>query len=525
MPQSPQTAICLAVDPRNPSTVYAFSRVYGSAGLHKSIDGVHFNRLDFDESLRALAIDPASPDTIYVGGDHVYRSENGGRTFSEQPGTRSLVARIAALVVDPNRRDHVFAGSDEGFGFYLSAPEAPVMRSEDGGAHWMAAVAQENDANRAKFVQTLAVDSETGTVYAGAWEGAPDPYGYYKIGGSVLRSHDGGRTWASSMVDAEVNSVLGDPTRPGTVYAGTDRSVVWSEDDGQSWSYLGSGLPSGKVSSLAFDANTRILRAGTEAGVYAIAVPGGDCVASGSTLCLLGGRFRARLQALDSRSSRTAQGVAIRGGDRHGSFSLPGFTGDAALPEVFVKMIDPGRGAAPWVFYGGLTGLSYELTVTDTATDVTETYRNDGGNRFCGGVDATAFFDEDGGPWGYIHSGSWRSAVGTGEELSLLGERFSVTLSAFSSRHGRAEPGVAVAKTDRYGYFSLPGFTGDAAFPEVHLKMVDFRALTGDFALFHTGLTSLDYTLTVTDEVTGQVRTFEGPGNYCGEVASVPGAN
>jgi hypothetical protein len=49
--------------------------------------------------------------------------------------------------------------------------------------------------------------------------------------------------------------------------------------------------------------------------------------------------------------------------------------------------------------------------------------------------------------------------------------------------------------------------------------MVDSRAITGDFVLSHTSLTSLDYTLTVTDEVTGQVRTFESPGNYCGEVA------
>ena len=74
---------------------------------------------------------------------------------------------------------------------------------------------------------------------------------------------------------------------------------------------------------------------------------------------------------------------------------------------------------------------------------------------------------------------------------------------------------------DRFGYFSLPGFTGDATFPEVFVKMIDFRTITGDFVLFHTGLTSLDYALTVTDQVTGEVRTFESPGDYCGSAVAL----
>ncbi len=69
---------------------------------------------------------------------------------------------------------------------------------------------------------------------------------------------------------------------------------------------------------------------------------------------------------------------------------------------------------------------------------------------------------------------------------------------------------------DRFGIFSLPGFTGDPQFPEVVVKMVDARSFTGKFWFFHTGLTSLDYTLTVTDSETGAVRTYESPGPFCG---------
>ena len=48
------------------------------------------------------------------------------------------------------------------------------------------------------------------------------------------------------------------------------------------------------------------------------------------------------------------------------------------------------------------------------------------------------------------------------------------------------------------------------------MKMIDFTAIPGNFLLFYTGLTNLDYTLTVTDTVTGRVRTFESGEDYCG---------
>jgi hypothetical protein len=46
--------------------------------------------------------------------------------------------------------------------------------------------------------------------------------------------------------------------------------------------------------------------------------------------------------------------------------------------------------------------------------------------------------------------------------------------------------------------------------------MIDARAFDGNFWFFHTGLTSLDDTLTVTDSVTGEVRTYESATPFCG---------
>ena len=75
---------------------------------------------------------------------------------------------------------------------------------------------------------------------------------------------------------------------------------------------------------------------------------------------------------------------------------------------------------------------------------------------------------------------------------------------------------MVVASGDRFGFFSLPEVTGDPKFPEVIVKMIDATALDGNFWFFHTGLTSLSYTLTVTDSMTTVSRTYESATPFCG---------
>ena len=194
-------------------------------------------------------------------------------------------------------------------------------------------------------------------------------------------------------------------------------------------------------------------------------------------------------------------------GDRFGYFSLPGFTSDPELPEILVKMVDaralPGDGF--WVFFGGLTDVTYALTVADTWTGELRLYANSPGAPFCGGADTAAFAGVSG-PGDTAADPSAAAALsGSGATLSLLDARFHLTLSATDPRSGRTTSGTAIPGDDRSGYFSLPAFTGDADFPEVFVKMVDATSVFGDFWLFHTGLTDLAYTLTLDDSVTGAI--------------------
>jgi len=172
-----------------------------------------------------------------------------------------------------------------------------------------------------------------------------------------------------------------------------------------------------------------------------------------------------------------------------------------------------------WVFYSGLTDLHYTVRIIDTVTGRERTYQSDG---YCGGAD-TAAFPGDGlsAPNGTDSMLGATPLSDSGEELSLLGNRFQVTLSAFDPHTNRRGVGAAIPQGDRFGYFSLPSFTGDPAFPEVFVKMADGDSPTGgSFWFFHTGLTDLRYTLTVTDTTTGIVKTYQNdpsdPSRLCG---------
>jgi PKD repeat protein len=87
----------------------------------------------------------------------------------------------------------------------------------------------------------------------------------------------------------------------------------------------------------------------------------------------------------------TGVGQAIPQSDLFGYFSFPSLTGNPDNPEVFVKILDgtPVNGQF-WVFYGHLTDLIYDLTVTEVATGIVKTYHKDAGNAV-GGFDTSGF--------------------------------------------------------------------------------------------------------------------------------------
>ena len=103
------------------------------------------------------------------------------------------------------------------------------------------------------------------------------------------------------------------------------------------------------------------------------------------------------------------------------------------------------------------------------------------------------------------------SATGPSLALGLLRDRFAVTLTAMDPRTHATASGVPVRLGDGAGYFSLPDFTGDPAFPEVTVKMVDATgspALGGNFWFFYAPLTDVQFVITLEDRETETFWTY-----------------
>jgi ELWxxDGT repeat protein len=120
------------------------------------------------------------------------------------------------------------------------------------------------------------------------------------------------------------------------------------------------------------------LTAGQEApppAVTAGSAKAGPCVESATRLCLNGGRFAVEASWKDfSGNTGTAKAVRLTGDTGYFWF----FDDDNV--ELVLKVLDgrPVNGKY-WVFYGALSNVEYTITVTDTQTGKTKTYRNPSG--------------------------------------------------------------------------------------------------------------------------------------------------
>jgi photosystem II stability/assembly factor-like uncharacterized protein len=499
---APSGFTSLFVDPTSSSTVFGAA----NATLYRSQDaGNTWTPLRSHTFPGFITKDPRSPTTLWVGTQQgLTRSDNNGDTLQ---GVR-LDQQVYSLVFDSHDPATLYAGSyfDLSYGYYAYPKGGSIFVSRDLGATWT----KSSQDLGAPAVALAADPFAGGVVYAGT------------SGAGVLRSGDGGRTWvrlaSGSPLAAplSVADLVADPTRPAHLYAVADGTVYRSRNGGASWELLAEGLDGPPIiSDLAIAGEGRRLVVATSgAGIYeldlGVSGPSFPCVADAEHVCLIGGRYT--LEVVVQSRGQWSAGAAHAVTDRSGYFGFPAVTGDAGFPEVVVKMLPSGAlgagGAA--IFHSGLTSLPYVLTLTDTVTGEQHQYTGNEGGSQCGGV-SQPFPDAP-----TAVSRPETTAAPSEAALSLLDHRFSVTMHARHPRTGRESNGFAVSGSNRWGYFSMPDVTGDAALPEIIVKMVDFSQISGKFWVFYTGLTGFDYTLTVTDTKTGTVRTYESTDAFCG---------
>jgi photosystem II stability/assembly factor-like uncharacterized protein len=178
----------LALDPRNPGTLYAGT---DTGQVFRTNDGAQTGRdlrAGITAPVRSLAIDPGHSGTLYAAttGADIYKTTDGGATWVAL--TTGLSRSWNVVAVDPVGGSFVYAGGDG----------ALLARSDDGGAHW-SKVTVPNLVN--DDVKAIAIDPVT-------------PSTLYVAG---FKTKDGGATW-TFMDFFRVRSLAVDPRNTENVY-------------------------------------------------------------------------------------------------------------------------------------------------------------------------------------------------------------------------------------------------------------------------------------------------------------------
>ncbi|HUX85466.1 MAG TPA: hypothetical protein VMW65_00565 [Chloroflexota bacterium] len=294
---------------------YRFSDGMTGASIPQTIvNGLNTN----DESLFyiPLAMDPADPSRLYLGTYRLYRSDNRGDLWTLISGdlTSGCTGRasngakgcvISAIGVTAGAPT-VYVGTADGLVQVSTNADSalPTWTEIDKSPlpdRPVSAIAVDRSNDRIAYV---AYSSFNGATPANS--------------GHVFKTTDAGQTWndiSGNLPDVPVNSIVLDPSKPNTLYVGTDVGPLSTSDGGVNWNPVGTNFPIVSVFQLDLNPYTGILRAATHGrGVWKISeipAPALQLRSQSDTLPTGPGGLITYTVTLQNVSSVGATGVAI----------------------------------------------------------------------------------------------------------------------------------------------------------------------------------------------------------------------
>src|SRR5919202_4834759 len=206
---------------------------------------------------RCLAVDPADPDTLYVGttDEGLFRSEDGGEGWERISGIG--YPRVTAVAVSPVD-GAVYAGTE---------PSA-LFVSRDGGGSWR----ELEEMRKLPSQPTWSFPPRPWTSHVRAIALSHTDPDLVVVGielGGVLRSTDGGETWQDQRPGAQpdCHNLAAHPESVNLMYEAGGGGFARSRDFGDSWESADDGMDLHYVWGLAVDAENSSL-------VYASAASG-----------------------------------------------------------------------------------------------------------------------------------------------------------------------------------------------------------------------------------------------------------
>ncbi len=243
----------LTVDPRDARTWYL---AVGSGGLWKTVNaGVTWTPIFDDEgsySIGSVALDPSSPDTVWVGtgenvsgrhvgwGDGVYKSLDGGKSWRNVGLARS--EHIGKIIVDPRDGNVVYVAAEGPL--WAAGGDRGVFKTTDGGATWRLVLTLDEHTG----ATDLEIDPrDPDVLYAAAYQRRRHVWSLLAggPGSGIHKSTDGGETWRRierGLPEGDMGKIglAVSPANPDIVYATIEadekeRGFYRSLDRGESW--------------------------------------------------------------------------------------------------------------------------------------------------------------------------------------------------------------------------------------------------------------------------------------------------
>ncbi len=263
----------IAPDPRNADIIYAGTvnrldlrtqqvRAVGPAAIAAD--------LELHERISPLSFDGVDSALLYFGTRKIWRSSDGGELWEaispdlarttpvEGPDATDAEAKdgsdihahevfVNALATSPRDAGLIWAATTDG----------GVWRRDTAADDWEEVTPHE-------LTEALAINSVTASHFdvASAYVAA-DQHPRADRQPSIYRTRDGGKSWQLIVEgirgDDVVNVIREDPQRRGLLFAGSERGVHVSFDDGDHWQELQQNLPRTSVRDLAVHGNDLVI--------------------------------------------------------------------------------------------------------------------------------------------------------------------------------------------------------------------------------------------------------------------------
>jgi photosystem II stability/assembly factor-like uncharacterized protein len=251
----------VAPDPLHPGVVFGgkLTRYDEATGQTRSVSPAPLRgpKDRFDRTA-PVVFSPADPSVLFYASQILWKTTDGGETWQavspdltrEDPGKPASLGRLAekdkaphrgviySVAPSPKDINLIWAGTDDGL----------IQVTRDGGKTWSDVTPPEM-IPWSKVTQLEASRFDPAVAYASVSRFRIDDLKPY-----VYRTRDGGKTWTKIVAglpdNASVNTVREDIVRKGLLFAGTERQVWVSFDDGDHWQSLRQNMPATSIRDL-----------------------------------------------------------------------------------------------------------------------------------------------------------------------------------------------------------------------------------------------------------------------------------